>query len=78
MLFTDCSSSYKYNDISANVGNIGNTSRHNFMFGRSNTDKQDLDDMLLEDDNQTSEDVARCRSMLSKQFKIGNNIINKS
>ena len=53
MLFTDCSSSYKYNDISANVGNIGNTSRHNFMFDRSNTDKQDLDDMLLEDDNQT-------------------------
>lgn len=74
MLFTECSST----DISATVGNAGNTSRHNFMFGRSNTDKQDLDDMLLEDDNQVSNDVARCRSMLSKQFKFDNNIIKES
>jgi hypothetical protein len=47
MLFTECSSSYKYNDLSATAGN---TSR-NFMFDRSNTDKQELDDMLLCEDN---------------------------
>ncbi len=70
MLFTECSSSYKFNDLSAQAGN---TSR-NFMFDRINTDKQELDDMLLcEDNDQASDDIARCRSLFSKQFKMDSN-----
>ena len=64
MLFTECSSSYKdnNNDISALAGN---TSR-NFTFSRFNTDKQELDDMLLNDHDGANDDIARCRSLFSK------------